>query len=104
MILRFGDIPLTQNTNTNERCCGSTFEDAIDVVKNCSDSIWMYALGWALCLFGLLIFLIAGFNELFTQIDYGLWNVRFISYMDLTDYRKTSANLSRHFQIFDFLL
>ena len=77
MILRFGDVSLTQNTNSNDICCASSVENECDSLNNCSDSTWVYALGWALCLVGLLIFLIAAFEELLSQIDYGLWNIRF---------------------------
>ena len=77
MILRFGDVPLTQNTNSNDMCCIGTVDNECDSLNNCPDSTWVYALGWALCLLGLLIFLIAAFEELLSQIDYGIWNVRF---------------------------
>ena len=83
MILRFGDVPLTQNTNSNDMCCIGTVDNECDSLNNCPDSTWVYALGWALCLLGLLIFLIAAFEELLSQIDYGIWNVRFSWFMEL---------------------
>ena len=77
MILRLGDVPLEQNTNSSVRSCGGTTDSESVSLTNCPDTIWVYAVGWTLCLVGLLVFLIAAFYELFGQIDYGLWNVRY---------------------------
>ena len=83
MILRFGDIPLNQNTDSRDTGCGGTIDSECNSMENCPDNIWVYAFGWALCLIGLLIFVIAAFHELSGQIDYGLWNVRFFQEMKL---------------------
>ena len=79
LILRLGDIPLDQNTDSGVRSCGGTIDSASVLMTNCPDTIWVYAVGWTMCLVGLLIFLISSFHELFGQIDYGLWNVRYYS-------------------------
>ena len=83
MILRIGDIPLTQNTDSSGTCCEGTIESECTSIENCPDKVWVYAMGWALCLVGLLIFLISAFHELSGQIDYGIWNVRFCSSSEL---------------------
>ena len=95
MILRLGDIPLDQNTDSGVRSCGEETDGESISLINCPDTIWVYAFGWTLCIVGLLIFLIAAFHELFGQIDYGLWNVRYqfkTPYYQITDKDKKLGN------------
>ena len=76
LILRLGDIPFNQNSNTGEICCGDLSNNECMMTESCSDTAWVYALGWALCLLALVVFVIAAIVELAYQIDYGIWNVR----------------------------
>ena len=68
IILRLGDIPLDQNTNSASSCCENN--------DDCPDRAWVFTFGWLLCLLALAILFISAIVELARQIDYGILNVR----------------------------
>ena len=75
IILRLGDIPLDDNTNSAPSCCENN--------NVCPDKAWVFAFGWLLCLLALAIFFISAIVELARQIDYGILNVSFKKFVHI---------------------